>query len=134
MNTHRMLLVLIAVAALAMAAPARAQTCGPSTPFPQCDGTCPPGLLCADAGGGLCGCVPEGGYPPCGGPPFGAPMCYGTCPPATPVCVATGTGCACVPTLSEWGIMGMSLVMLSGVLWLRRRRESPRVGVGSRIA
>jgi hypothetical protein len=34
-------------------------------------------------------------------------------------------GCECdlVPTLSEWGIMGMAMLMFGGVIYLRRRRQ-----------
>ena len=40
-----------------------------------------------------------------------------------PICVDNLGICECaVPTLSEWGIIGMSLVMFGGVLVLRRRR------------
>jgi len=31
-------------------------------------------------------------------------------------------GGAAVPTLSEWGVIGMTVLMLGGVLYLRRRR------------
>jgi len=88
--------------------------------LPMCDGICPPGDGCADIGGDMCGCVPDA--PPCG-LMAGPPMCYGDCPPHIPVCIFNGLDCECViPTLSEWGIIGMSLVMFGGVLFLRRRR------------
>ena len=32
--------------------------------------------------------------------------------------------CVCaVPTLSEWGIIGMAVVMFGGVVYMRRRRD-----------
>ena len=98
--------------------------CGGSTAFPQCDDTCPPGLVCADSGGS-CGCVALPGVP-CGDPanpggPNDAPACYGGCANPAKVCGTLAGGCACIPTLSEWGIMAMSLVMFGSVLWLRRR-------------
>ena len=54
-----------------------------------------------------------------------APQCYGTCPPSE-ACFESSPGvCTCeIPTLSEWGIMGMALVMLGGVLYQRRRQTA----------
>jgi hypothetical protein len=117
---------LLAVLALALvvASPARAQiSCGdPSAPAPLCDGACPPGLSCVDTGG-LCGCVPTGGDP-CG-VVAGPPLCWGECPPGESCIDAVGV-CTCmmIPTLSEWGIIGMSLVMFGGVVYLRRRHAA----------
>lgn len=99
------------------------QACGPSIAAPQCDGYCPgAGLACVDTGGS-CECVPSGSVA-CGGI-AGFPQCWGECPSGTPICVANAGSCACVvPTLSEWGIVAMSLVMFGGVLFLRRRQGS----------
>lgn len=95
--------------------------CNGSLP-PMCDGACPPGDACVDMGG-ICNCVPVAGEP-CG-LVAGPPMCWGDCPPDKPVCVENGGICECaVPTLSEWGIIAMTLVMFAGVLHLRRRRVS----------
>jgi len=89
---------------------------------PQCDGACPPGTDCEEQSG-VCVCKP--GPDPCG-VDAGPPLCYGECPPLNPICADVGGTCACIiPTLSEWGIIGMSLVMFGGVLVLRRRR-APR--------
>ncbi len=123
MKSHWLLLSLVACALLLMPVAANAQTCGSSS-LPQCDGVCPLGLVCADAGG-ACDCLPAGGFTPCEDPgnPFGSPLCYGDCPPSTPICALGGSGCVCVPTLSEWGIIGMAFVMLGGVLFLRKRRQ-----------
>ena len=134
MTAPRSLLFLLAVVPLLAPTVVRAQTCGPSTPFPQCDGLCPPGLVCADASG-LCDCLPEGSFLPCGDPgnPFGSPQCYGGCPPSMPICSATGGGnCICVvPTLSQWGILGMVLAMFCGVLRARSRLQSRLSRIGS---
>ena len=103
------------------AASAQYPPCNVAAP-PMCDGICPPGDSCQEQGG-LCVCRPATNL--CGfeAP---APLCWGDCPPATPVCVNVGGTCECViPTLSEWGIIGMSLVMFGGVLILRRR-TAPR--------
>lgn len=89
---------------------------------PMCDGICPPGDSCVDMGA-FCGCLPAA--PPCGAL-AGPPQCWGDCPPQAPVCVDVGGICECViPTLSQLGIIGMSLVMFGGVLVLRRR-AAPR--------
>jgi hypothetical protein len=56
MSIRRLLLVLIACAALAVPLPAHAQTCG--TTSPQCDGACAPSTHCATSGAG-CACVPD---------------------------------------------------------------------------
>lgn len=97
--------------------------CGASISAPQCDGYCPGGgQACVDTGGS-CGCVPSGSVP-CGGI-AGSPQCWGECPSGMPICADNAGSCACVvPTLSEWGIIAMSLVMFGGVLFLRRQ-ESP---------
>ena len=94
---------------------------------PTCGGECPPGDMCVDLAypgppaGVACECVPAPAF--CGDVE-GPPLCYGDCPPPL-ACIDSGGGCVCdpVPTLSEWGIMGMSMLMLGGVLYLRRRRE-----------
>jgi len=109
-----------AILSLAAAPSVSAQTppCG-SAALPACDGECPLGQTCMDAGGG-CACQP---LPmPCG-VVQGAPLCWGECPPLT-ACVDAGGFCECavVPTLSEWGIMLMAAVMFGSVLHLRRRR------------
>jgi len=95
--------------------------CGnPAAPAPQCDAYCPPGQACVDTGGD-CSCVPTAG--PCG-VMAGPPQCWGDCPPSMPVCVDNAGVCTCVvPTLSEWGIIGMSIVMFGSLLYLRRRQE-----------
>jgi hypothetical protein len=56
MSIRRLLLALIACAALGMPLPARAQTCGAT--FPQCDGSCAPSTHCETSGAG-CACVPD---------------------------------------------------------------------------
>ncbi len=94
---------------------------------PTCGGECPPGEMCVDVdypgppGGVLCECVPA---PMACGDVEGPPLCYGGCPPGL-ACVDMGPMCVCdpVPTLSEWGIMGMSVLMFGGVIYLRRRRQ-----------
>jgi hypothetical protein len=78
-------------------------------------------MACIDLGG-FCDCVPSGG--PCG-VMAGPPLCYGDCPPATPICADMAGVCMCtIPTLSEWGIIGMSVAMLAAVLIVGRRREA----------
>lgn len=112
------------VAALAFDAGAQTPPCGAAS-APMCDGECLPHEACIDLGG-FCGCVDVGGEP-CG-LTLGAPMCWGACPPGT-ACVEPVPGiCGCeiVPTLSEWGIIGMSLTMFGSVIYLRRRREGTR--------
>jgi len=94
--------------------------CGAAT-APQCDGECPFREACLElAGLGVCYCLPRS--EPCG-VLDGPPLCSGECP-LTTACVDLGGVCSCevVPTLSEWGIIAMSLVMFGGVLVLRRRR------------
>lgn len=107
------------------AAQAQGGPCSPPGTPPQCDGACPPGQACVEFPLGFCTCVETHGNA-CGlfaGPP----QCWGECPPAFPVCVDNFGVCECtIPTLSEWGIIGMSLVMFGGVLFLRRRREADR--------
>jgi hypothetical protein len=122
--------VAVALAAALVFAPGfqgavQAQTppCGLST-APTCDGECLPNEACIDQGG-ICKCVDVGGEP-CG-LTLGPPMCWGACPPGQ-ACVEQPPGmcnCQIVPTLSEWGIIGMSLLMFGGVL-VRRRRTTPR--------
>ncbi len=118
-----LLLALLAVASLTLPSSAGA-TCGGSTPFPQCDDVCPPGLVCRNDGG-VCGCLPRAA--PCTDPlnPNGAPVCYGSCPPSQPICATLAGGCACIPTLSEWGVIVMSGVMIAGILLRRRRSPAP---------
>jgi hypothetical protein len=113
------LITLILAATLLASTPAFA-ACGGSTPFPQCDDVCPLGLVCANSGGG-CGCVAP--TSPCQDPgnPDGPPVCYGSCPNQAQVCATLAGGCACIPTLSEWGVVVMSLLMFGSILWLRRR-------------
>lgn len=101
---------------------AQAQHACGTTAAPQCDGYCPGTTqACVDTGGS-CACVPTAG--PCG-TMAGSPQCWGDCPTSTPVCVDAAGVCTCVvPTLSEWGVIGMSIVMFGGVLFLRRRQTS----------
>jgi len=119
-------LALSVVAALLLplqAQVARAQLPCASTSMPQCDGLCPPGSFCMeDVFGDPANCICQT-YPfVCGGQ-IGAPQCWGDCPPEMPICADLGGICECViPTLSEWGIIAMSLVMFGGALVLRRRR------------
>ena len=98
-------------------------TCGDAA-VPMCDGLCPPGAACTDMGA-FCGCALSGDG--CGDV-IGPPLCGGVCPPMAPLCVDDmGGGCTCaIPTLSEWGMIGMSLVMFGGVLYQRRRQRSLR--------
>jgi hypothetical protein len=107
------------VLAMILLAPSvAAAVCGGSTPFPQCDDVCPVGQVCADVAG-VCGCKPAA--VPCTAPgnPDGPPVCYGACPPSQPICATLAGGCACIPTLSEWGVMALSVLMLAGVLTRR---------------
>ena len=94
--------------------------CAPPGTPPMCDGGClSPGEACMPTGP-FCECLQE--PVPCG-QAAGPPLCLGVCPPEAPLCVDNHGFCECViPTLSEWGIIGMSLVMFGGVLFLRRRR------------
>jgi hypothetical protein len=114
------LIAMLLVALLAGAGVAA--PCGPGTLPPQCDGACPPDQMCANSGGS-CVCQPAPFACQDPGNPSGPPLCWGECPPSAPICATLAGGCACVvPTLSEWGIIGMALVMFGGVLALRRRR------------
>lgn len=100
--------------------------CGPSCVGNICSGgvDCTAGgQLCA--GGGVCvDCVTDGDCiesdTSCG-PTCASNVCSGT------DCTASGETCdagvCVVPTLSEWGTMGMSVLMLGGVLYLSRRRS-----------
>ncbi len=111
---------------LAVGQPGTANALGPCTPPgapPACNGGCPdPGDMCVPDGGTGCECLPSA-FTPCG-EYMAAPECLGECPPLQ-ICEDVGDSvCACIPTLSQWGIIGMSFVMLGSVLWLRRRRES----------
>ena len=115
---HAFSLITVILAATLIASTPAFATCGGSTPFPQCDDSCPTGQACVDVGGGMCGC--QATAVPCG-TLGGAPACYGSCPPSQPICATLVGGCACIPTLSEWGVIGMSLVMFGSILWLRRR-------------
>jgi hypothetical protein len=71
-------------------------TCG-NAADPECNGPCStPGNICADVGGGHCGCV--AGSAPCGqvqGPTTG---CAGTCATGGPYCktIGSGSGASCV--------------------------------------
>lgn len=122
MVKKQLLLSLVASIGLIVlvALPAHAQTppCAASG-APQCDGECGPTQACIDTGGGICGCVEVAGEA-CG-LTAGPPECWGACPPAQ-ACVYAGGICECqvVPTLSEWGIIGMSLAMLGLILYRRR--------------
>ena len=118
----RIPLLIVSIVAVILVAPSAARAgCGIGTPFPLCDDTCPVGLVCADVGGS-CGCVVP--TDACQNPanPNGPPVCYGSCPAAKPICATFAGGCSCIPTLSEWGTIAMSVVMMGGVLWLRRAR------------
>ena len=83
-----------------------------SDEIPTCD------LVCANAGSGPADAVATSlNWPSC-------VAAAGTCQAGT---AATACGCselAMVPTLSEWGVVGMAALMLSGVLYLRRRASS----------
>ena len=116
------LLALIVVAAGSMApAVGMADPCGLGTLRPQCDGACSEGQMCAD-NGVSCVCQPTTSACQDPGNPNGPPVCWGVCPPSRPICATLAGGCACeVPTLSEWGIIIMSLAMFGAVLHLRRR-------------
>ena len=118
-----------AFAAMFLLAPgvsAQTPACGdhPTVNAPTCDGGCPPGQGCFQLAlpGGPCGCSFSPGT--CGD---NTPFCNYDCGDPNLACVDSGGGaCVCqvIPTLSEWGIMGMALVMLGGVLYQRRRRET----------
>ncbi len=93
---------------------------------PECNGFCPnPNEVCRpnqvpplDE----CNCGPSGG--PGDACELATPTaCIGECAPLD-TCFYDGAGaCFCaVPTLSEWGIVGMALLMLGGVVYLRRRQ------------
>jgi len=111
---------LAAALACALLLPAAAlAACGAGTPFPQCDDTCPLGMVCMNVGGS-CGCQVPTSSCQAPGNPNGPPVCYGACPPSQPICATLAGGCACIPTLSEWGVIAMTLVMLGAVV-LRRR-------------
>ena len=116
------LLVAASLLASGFQSEAQAQHACGTTAAPQCDGYCPgTGMACVDTGGS-CGCVPSGGVP-CG-VIAGPPQCWGECPSSLPICVDNAGVCTCaIPTLSEWGIIGMSMVMFGSVLYLRRRQE-----------
>lgn len=61
MGTRFVLIAVACVLVLArpgMSSVAGAFTCDPFTPFGECNGECPPGLMCAEALAGQCGCVP----------------------------------------------------------------------------
>ena len=60
MSFRRLLLVLIACAALGLPSAARAQVCGAT--FPQCDGTCAASTHCETSGAG-CACAPDVSVP-----------------------------------------------------------------------
>ena len=124
MTLHRSLLLVSVALAVLVVPRIAAAACGAGTPFPQCDDTCPPGQVCASLGGG-CGCVAPTAACSDPGNPNGPPVCYGSCPPSQPICATLAGGCACIPTLSEWGVIAMTLVMLGAVLLQRR-------GVGAR--
>jgi len=121
--------VLLSLAAALLLAPGFQEAVQAQTPpcavsaAPMCDGECPPSQACVVVGQ-VCACVEVQGEP-CGlTAPW--PQCWGACPPLQ-ACVDAGQGlcqCQVVPTLSEWGIIGMSLVMFGGVLVLRRRAAS----------
>jgi len=129
---RNVLLALSVVAALLLApgfqAGVQAQPvpCGAAF-LPECDGQCPSGETCMSDLMGSCHCVGGSIRKPCGGW-AGPPECWGECPDSNlPICADVGGICGCVvPTLSEWGIIGMALVMFGGVLVLRRRRETGR--------
>lgn len=124
MTLRSLLLALFALAVLALPCSALA-ACGAATPFPQCDDTCPLGLVCANQGG-ACGCVAPTSACSDPGNPDGPPVCYGSCPPSQPICATLAGGCACIPTLSEWGVIAMTMVMLGAVVLRRRGTTAPR--------
>ncbi len=77
-------------------------TCDPTIKYPECDGTCPPPLVCQDSGGvGFCECQTPQSF--CEDPqnPFGPPLCWGDCPGLPPlVCQLDqqqGDVCRCLP-------------------------------------
>jgi len=67
--------------------------CEQSLP-PACDGACPPGTECVQAGP-LCVC--ELSIAVCGDGQFGPPLCWGSCPPEAPICRDMGGMCVCTP-------------------------------------
>ena len=63
------------------------------TPYPECDGECPPGFFCHDNNQQECECFPEPA--PCQDSIF--PDCMGDCPPGT-FCTDDGNqNCDCLP-------------------------------------
>ncbi len=111
---------LVLAIALLMGAPAahaQVVTCTDPGGFPVCNGLCPAGFACVNTGT-ACDCTKENLA--CEG--AGAPTCDGSCPDSH-ACQPFSSGCQCVlvPTLSEWGIISMSLLMLGGVMFMRRR-------------
>jgi len=70
-------------------------SCGAAA-FPECNGACGAGSVCADIGSNHCGCI--GGAPGCG-VYQGPPTCSGTCSGAgTPWCKDVGGTCVCSAT------------------------------------
>lgn len=78
------------------------QDCNPQTPFPACDATCPPGLVCVpdtSTDPSTCRCVPI----PCENSVL--PECEGPCPGIFESCefvhLPDGDGCRCVPIIQQ---------------------------------
>lgn len=124
MSTRRIssMIALLALAWVLSLPAAALAVCGGTTPFPQCDDTCPLGLVCTNVAGS-CGCQAPTSGCQAPGNPNGPPVCYGACPPSQPICATLVGGCACIPTLSEWGVVALGLLMFAGVM--TRRRSTP---------
>jgi hypothetical protein len=95
------------------------------SPYPVCDGPCPPGELCMPSLDGIeaCRCVPEG-PPLCEESPF--PECGGLCPPPE-ICVANAASgrCLCEPPLP---LCEGSAPMCNGLCLIPEERCAPVPG------